>query len=353
MIIRGSKRRRPLRILAWMLGTVALLAALVWLTFQLSPWPAALMIRSVFDRDGARMAQALEQYVPADVVAQRDLRYDPDDSDALLDVYYPARLKGSDAALTTVVWVHGGGWVSGSKESVGNYARILAGRGFTVVAVGYSIAPGKIYPTPVRQVNTALGYLQQHAARLHVDPERLVLAGDSAGAQIAAQLANVVSVPDYARDVGVKPTIDRSQLRGVLLYCGPYDLKEANFDGPFGGFMRTVLWSYSGRRDFAGDAAFAWSSVARYVDAEFPPAFISAGNGDPLEPQSKELASVLTRHGVQVETLFFPPGYVPALPHEYQFVLDNPAGRLALERSAAFLHRLADPEPAASAPGAM
>jgi acetyl esterase len=209
-----------------------------------------------------------------------------------------------------------------------------------VVAVDYSIAPGSAYPQPLKQVNAALAYLQKNAALLHVDASRIVLAGDSAGSQIAAQLATIISVPDYARTVGVAPAITRSQLSGVLLYCGAYDMAAADFDGPFSDFLNTVLWSYSGHRDFKLNPEFAPASVVNYVDANFPPAFVSAGNDDPLEPQSKELAATLAKHGVRVDALFFPSDYAPALPHEYQFSLDTEAGRTALTRSAAFLHAL-------------
>lgn len=335
-----GRKSKLFRIAVWMSGLTALLVLLVWAAFQLSPWPAALMIRWAFDKDGTRVADALKSHVPPGIASRLNLRYDPADKDALLDVHYPARIDGTDTALTTVVWVHGGGWVSGSKDQIANYARILAGQGFTVVAVDYSIAPGSTYPKPLKQVNAALEYLEKNATQLHVDASRIVLAGDSAGSQIAAQLATAISSPDYAHTVGVTPAIARSQLSGMLLYCGAYDMAAADFDGPFRGFLNTVLWSYSGHRDFKVNPAFAPASVVNYMDGSFPPTFISAGNDDPLEPQSKELASTLAKHGVRVDTLFFPPGYVPALPHEYQFSLDTEAGRTALARSAAFLKTL-------------
>ena len=52
---------------------------------------------------------------------------------------------------------------------------------------------GQIYPTPILQVNAALAFLEKNEARLHVDASKLFLAGDLAGAQIAAQLAAVIS----------------------------------------------------------------------------------------------------------------------------------------------------------------
>src|SRR5690606_23112788 len=79
----------------------------------------------------------------------------------------------------------------------------------------------------------------------------------------------------------------------------------------------------------------------------FPPTFISAGNADPLLPQSQALAERLTALGVAVDRLFFPANYEPELPHEYQFDLETPASRLALARSLEFLARATDGRAAA------
>jgi acetyl esterase len=306
-------------------------------TLGISPRPTAALIQFGFDKGGVAMSKALEKHVPAGVEAVLDEHYDAGDADAYLDVFYPSQAVRAGTALPTVVWVHGGAWVSGGKEQIANYLRILASRGYTMVGVGYSIAPRKIYPAPLQQVNAALAYLQANAKRLHVDPSRIYLAGDSAGAQIAAQLANIVSVPAYARTVGVAPSIERAQLRGVLLYCGAYDIGQVDFSGASGVFLKTVLWSYAGTKDFATDARFAPASVLNFVTPAFPPAFISAGNADPLEPQSRAMSQALAKQKVAVESLFYAPGQVPALPHEYQFDLDTEAGQQALERSVKFL----------------
>ncbi|PYE86721.1 alpha/beta hydrolase [Phyllobacterium leguminum] len=324
----------------WAGGIAILFAGIVYAAFQLSPWPGALLLRYMLNAQDARLSRAMEKHVPPGVAVQHNLQYEPHDSDALLDVYYPTSIEGTDKELTTVVWVHGGGWISGSKETVAPYARILAAKGYTVISVGYSIAPGKTYPVPVRQVNAALGYLVKNARKFHIDPSRFVLAGDSAGAQIAAQVANIVSVPDYAATTGIKPALERSQLRAVMLFCGAYDLSLVHMNGPFRFFLKSVLWSYTGVRDYAGDPRFAPASVVHYVTSDFPPAFISAGNADPLLPQSVELVKALTAKHVPVDSLFFPENYKPPLQHEHQFDLDNDAGKLVLSRALEFLARL-------------
>lgn len=193
------------------------------------------------------------------------------------------------------------------------------------------------HPTQLQQVNDALAYIVRDAARLGIDPQRVVLAGDSAGAQLAAQLAAAATAPPYAAKLAVRPAVVASQLKGVVLFCGPYDLAMVRFDGAFGGFVRTVLWAFSGQRGIENNPTVELASVLRHVTPAFPPAFISAGNDDPLLPHSAALAQTLTALQVPVDTLFFEPSHEPALGHEYQFNLDGAAGRLALERMVAFL----------------
>ena len=333
----GEQRKRSawVKIAVAILIVVPLVPLAMLVAFRVSPWPSALLIRRAFERDVLSVSQALEKHVPPALSAQLDERYDAVDPDALLDVFYPSANLGKP--LPTIVWVHGGGWVSGSKEEIANYGKVLAGQGYTVVGVNYSLAPGKIFPTPMRQLNAALGYLVKNAERLHVDPDRIVLAGDSAGAQIVAVTANAITVPSYARMLGIEPAVERRQVAAVVLYSGRYNIDGADLDGPFGGYLRTVLWAFSGTKDFENDPKFAAAWVLKHVTAEFPPAFISAGNDDPLLPQSIALADMLASHGVRVERLFFARDREPALPHEYQFNLDNEAGRLALAHSLAFV----------------
>jgi acetyl esterase len=304
-----------------------LLAIAVYTLFQVSPWPSDLWLRLQWDRSGVEMNNSLRKYVPASVVDRLNLQYDINDDGARLDVFYPLAIEGTDRVLPTIVWVHGGSWISGSKDHIANYLRILAARGFTTIGVDYTVAPAANYPNPVRQVNAALGFLSRNAASLHVDRSRLFLAGDSAGAQIAAQLANAISSSSYAAEIGVVPFVERSQLRGVVFYCGVYEAKLTQFR------KKGVLWAYFGTQDFGGDPRLSNFSVARHVTPEFPPLFISVGNDDEFAPQSYLFADNVAAQGVMVDRLFFPQAYTPKVWHQFQFGLDTEAGRLALERS--------------------
>jgi acetyl esterase/lipase len=318
----------------WVVGVLGVCVVGFASAYVFTPWPRALHLRYEFDQDGEETAQKLARYGPAGVAAILDQQYDSGNSAVAVDVYRPA---GAPQPRTTVVWIHGGGWLAGSKEQLGNYARILAARGFTVAVVGYSLAPKSTYPTPVKQVNTALGYLVRNADRLGIDPSRLVLAGDSAGAQIALQVATLIAQPAYAQTMGIAPTLTRDRLAGLLLYCGIYRMEKRDEEISV---LAIEYWAYSGTRSFIRDPHFATAWVLDRVNGDFPPAFISIGNGDELRPQSIALADALEKHGARVDRLIFPEDHTPRLPHEYQFDFERPEAQQALDRSVAFLESL-------------
>lgn len=309
------------------------LIAIVILAIRLSPWPSVAVISYFFSKGDQASEAGLEKHVPAGIVSRRDIAYG-EGSDETFDLYYP---EGTDAPRPTIVWVHGGAFVAGSKGGVANYLRVLAGHGYTAIAVEYSKGYGTTYPKPVEQVNAALGFLVRRPLDLKVDPATIILAGDSAGAQIASQVALITTDPAYASAIGISPQLKATQLSAMILFSGAYDPSPANLEIHHAWFSKTVLWAYLGVKNFHKHERFRLMSVTAHVTGAFPPSFISSGNGDPLAPQALALAQKLDGLGVNLETLFFPTDRVPPLPHEYQFNLDEPAGREALKRMLGFL----------------
>jgi acetyl esterase/lipase len=301
--------------------------------YRLSPWPSVWLIRHAFAKgDEAARADAAA-YLPKNVRAERGLVYDAKVADGRFDVFVPTN---ASASLPAILWVHGGGFVAGSREGVGNYLQLLASRGYIGIAIDYTRAPTAKFPTPVAQTNAALSHIIANAAKLGIDPTRIFLMGDSAGANIVAQTALAISDPAYARRIGVTPGLQRSALHGVILHCGPYNPALLTFNGPFGDFNRVVTWSYFGISD-PGDRRLQQLAVTPLVTASFPPSFISVGNADPLAPHSVELAKVLRAKGVEVDGLFFAPDHEPPLGHEYQMMVSTDAGQLAFNRTVEFL----------------
>lgn len=214
---RPARRRRRLKIAA---GSIVAALLVILLAFNLSPWPGAMVIRYVFERGAANVKVAMDTHIPGGVAIVSGERYREGDKDALLDVYTPESIAGTDQRLPTLVWTHGGAWISGHRTDASPYFQLIATEGFTVISLDYSLGPEKTYPEPVHQVNAALAYIVENADRFNVDPDRIRMAGDSAGSQITSQFAALTTNPDYAKEMDITPALRPEQLRGVVLFCG-------------------------------------------------------------------------------------------------------------------------------------
>jgi len=334
----GSKSfvARPLVLLTGVLGLAGATASLLaWTRRRIL---TVRVLKAFFSRNGRMRNRAQLSRVPGDVGCQLDLPYGSH-PDARLDCFFPASIEGTADCLGTVIWIHGGAWIAGDKAQLSSYFRILAGQGFTVIGVNYPLAPAARYPSPVEHLHEALTWVVAHAESLHVDADRLVLAGDSAGAQLAAQLTAMITCPDYATAVAIPPTIRPDQLRGVVLFCGIYDVSLLEFKGRRSWFLRTIVWAYSGADRVEGNPAADLICVPRWVTAAFPRPFVSVGNGDLLLDHSLALVDALGACGVEADTLFFADDHRPKLGHEYQFDSSLEAFDQAFDRLVAYLNR--------------
>lgn len=319
------------------LAVIIAVVIIVAIIGAITPWPSAMVIRAVFTQGGDATAAEMDKHLPDTKLTETlDVAYAGDGADTTMDVFTPA---SADAPLPTIVWIHGGAWISGSKENVDPYMRILAAEGYTTIALNYTIGPEGHYPTAVGQLNEALAYIDENAADLNVDASQIVLAGDSAGGQLASQMATIMTNPEYAEIMSVDPALDADQVVATVLNCGVYDLAAlAALQGIEGWGLKTAMWAYAGDKTWAEGATGSTMSTIDWVTSDFPTTYISGGNGDGLTwLQSIPMAQRLDELGVDVTTLFWPAAHEPALPHEYQFHLDMPDARTALQRTLDFL----------------
>lgn len=260
------------------LGILVIVIVIIALIGAITPWPSAMVIRAVFTQGGDSTAAEMNKHLPSTPVTEMlDIAYADDGADTTMDVFSPASATGP---LPTIVWIHGGAWISGSKENVDPYMRILA-----------------------------------------------------------SQMAGIITNPDYAEILSVTPALKSEQLVATVLNCGVYDLAAlAALDGVVGWGLKTAMWAYTGERTWAEGSAGATMSTLNWVSEDFPATYISGGNGDGLTwLQSIPMAQRLDELGVDVTTLFWPADHEPALPHEYQFHLDMPDAQTALQQTIDFL----------------
>lgn len=309
---------------------------------MVSPWPGAMVIRRFFEFGGARINAELVPFVQDKSFSLRsDMRYGAH-QDELFDIYLPETVSDD---IPTVVWFHGGAWVSGAKDQTENFYKIMANDGFAVVSVNYSLAPEHHYPKPVLQGIAALEFLAEHAQSFGIRSRRFVLAGDSAGAQIAAQLAVISSNPRYRTKSGFNMRLENYRVDGTILFCGALDgaliIPEDQHHGK--GLFDIILWAYAGTHNYRHIMEEA--SPALHLDSEFPRTFISAGNADPLAPMSYEFQSRLEQFGIEHTALFYADDHPTPLPHEYQFEFQKfQEARDAYNKMKLFLHSFSSEE---------
>jgi acetyl esterase/lipase len=102
-----------------------------------------------------------------------------------LDAYWTA---GSGGRQAGILLLHGGYWLEGDKSTWRPVARRLVARGYAVFAANYRLSPQAPWPAQLTDATAALGYIQRHAGRFHLDPSRMVVIGSSAGGQLATMM---------------------------------------------------------------------------------------------------------------------------------------------------------------------
>ena len=241
-----------------------------------------------------------------------------------------------------VIWVHGGGFVGGDKLEVKDYATQLAAQGYAVIVLNYELVPTTRYPEPVIQVSEAIRYIKSSVAKKHdLNMSNIFIAGDSAGAQIALQFLLIQSNPSYANLMNIPNTLNPSEIRGALLYCGPYDLKnmvlKANSAITQFVFGR-IGWAYLQDKDWLTRTEDQGLVVSEYLNSALPPIYLTDGNTASFEQQARELEKQLQKVGVATKSRYFDQKTDPT-GHEYQFLLDTKPAQLTLQDTLQFMAR--------------
>lgn len=223
--------------------------------------------------------------LPTGITECRNISYGPHGQWNLLDVYYP---DGTTDMIPTIVSIHGGGYVYGSKEIYRRYGMDMAKRGFAFVNFNYRLAPKWKFPAPLADTNAVLRWVYMNAKRYHLDPERIILVGDSAGAQLASQYAAIHTNPEYAALFGLKQ--DKVTIRALGLNCGVYDLGKQGADKRKG-----LVLDYLGKDIPKDDPRL---EVLGAVTKAFPPAFITTAHNDFLRYDAEPMFRFLTEKGI-------------------------------------------------------
>jgi len=210
-----------------------------------------------------------------------------------MDLYLP--VDRSEASTTTVVFIHGGGWVEGDKSDMNPYVDTLRKLmpGYAVLNINYRLAYNNsvnLFPTQENDVKSAIEYYLTHADDYMVS-DNLVLLGASAGGHLAMLHA-------YKNDPD-------GHVRAVVDFFGPFDLAALWNNGIV---QQLILYGATGVLLADNPSLYASSSPSEYVTGSTPPTIALQGGADPLVPpsQTSQLIAALDDAGVANQLVYYP-----------------------------------------------
>ncbi len=187
----------------YLLGAVAVVALAAGALYAHSPARGLDVINNLFPGDSG-----VERVVSA-------VRFEPG-ARGLLDVWTQTASASAATSKPVLVFFYGGGWADGSRLDYGFVARAYAARGYVVVLPDYRLVPQVRFPAFLQDAAAAVAWTHANIARYGGDPNRIAVAGHSAGGYLAVMLA---LDGQYLRAAGADPSV----IKAAVGLAGPYD----------------------------------------------------------------------------------------------------------------------------------
>lgn len=269
--------------------------------------------------DDVRLAKQTE---PQGIARVYDLPYlDDGDRYHQLDVYYP---EENDGKLPVIIDVHGGGWMYGDKELNRMYCLNLAKRGYLVFNMSYRLCPAVTIPEQLQDVMAAMCWIEQHMAEYPCDPGKILLTGDSAGAQLASFTAALLT-SETLREVFRVPACGLKLT--ALGLVSPVVYLNA---GGYMGVYTTRMWG----ADYRQQPTYPFMNLDALLPlAKMPPTFLVASSGDFMaKEQARRAYADFRAQDIPVTLMDFPTFEGEDLPHVFSVIYpESKAGVMAIE----------------------
>jgi acetyl esterase len=260
-----------------------------------------------------------------------------------LDLYRPTHRPGP---FPVVLYIHGGGFALLTKDTHWIMGLAYARRGYVVANISYRLAPEHPFPAAIADACAALVWVRDRIADFGGDPERLVFAGESAGANLVTALAIATCYrrpEDFAAQAWETGLVPAAVIpaAGILQVTDPARFSRRR---RLPGYVKDVIGDVSdaylrnadartpGALDLADPLVFL--ERGRPPDRPLPPFFIPVGTRDPLLDDTRRLAAALRRLGVLADARYYS-GEI----HAFHALLWRPAARRCWTDTFAFLDR--------------
>ncbi len=220
-----------------------------------------------------------------------------------------------------IVSIYGGAWRQGTPMANADFNRYMAAQGYVVWAIDYRHAPEHRFPSQPEDVQTALDFIQDHAAEYETDPQRLALVGRSAGAHLAMLSAYSKTQP---------------QIRAVVNYYGPVDLAAGYYDPPVPDptDIRAILRDFLGGGPDQLPEVYSQASPITYVTRPLPPTLLIYGKRDHIVPAKYGRQMFQKLQAVNSQAVYLE---IPWADHSFDAVFNGVTNQLVLYQAERFI----------------
>ena len=227
----------------------------------------------------------------------RDIEYSREGGRPIrLDVY---RRKDRPTGCPTLLQIHGGAWILGSKNEQGIPLMLeLASRGWVCFTANYRLSPRATFPDPLVDLKRAIAWIREHGPEYGANPDFLVVTGGSAGGHLASLVALTANCAEY------QPGFEHvdTSVRACVPFYGVYDFTDRHKHYRNPGLLRLLERQVMKKRLTDDPDAFARASPMSCVTDSAPPFFVIHGVRDTLVPVAvaRRFVEALSQAGVRV-----------------------------------------------------
>jgi len=223
------------------------------------------------------------------------------DRELALDLYRP---KDATQPLPAIICIHGGGWHSGDRKSMGNLAQALAMHGYVSVAISYRLSGEAIFPAAIQDAKASVRWLRAEAATYGINPDAIGVAGLSAGGHLAALLTTSGGVTELEGGGG-NPDQSSAVQAGIAMGAQS-DLESARIGelsrDPKDPFYQVFL----GAPQSEASAIYALASPRHHLAGGGPPLLFMAGELDDASTHADETRADLEKLGIPTGLKIYP-----------------------------------------------
>lgn len=201
-----------------------------------------------------------------------------------IDIIYKKSLL--EEKKPVLFYIHGGAWIAGTKEARRIYCGKYADAGYVVVNIEYDLAPEAVFPTAIGQCVKAVDFTYGIADKYHMDMEKIVVGGESAGVYYAMFLCEIAKDKKLLKEL-MLPGINHTEfdVKAAVFNCAAVDFRKIGEKGsPGADLIFRAYLGYGKKEVLSGrrDNEIRAQLPLNYMTVNFPPTFLIYGSLDSL-----------------------------------------------------------------------